>query len=200
MDISLPAELQRDIFELAIPGRADEKFLSLIEAKPPGFFATAVISLLIDPLLSDEQTAGILTACRGVESLALWGTTSWGHIPDFPYLPLMFSADRLKRIVDTLKHLHRLTHLALHFTLHPSIASAVSTNCPGLQVLVIIFDWSSSIPAWADKRYSFDDRIVVVQRVPSSSSEDWEAAHFGLSNVWTRAESAVAERRRAAGG
>ncbi|KAJ7757529.1 hypothetical protein B0H16DRAFT_1536953, partial [Mycena metata] len=222
MDILLPVELQRDIFELASRNSVEQvfyesviissresgqKFLSLIEAKPPGFFATAVKSLLIAPLLSDDQTAGILTACCGIESLALWGTIYWGQIPDFPHLanqlplrrlshrlrpppawlsslthldiafskPLMFGADGLRRIVDTLQHLHRLTHLALHYFLHPSIVSA-TTNFPGLQVLVIIFDWPAPIPASLGKRYSFDDRIVVVQRVSSSSSADWEAA------------------------
>ncbi|KAJ7157140.1 hypothetical protein C8R46DRAFT_1293591 [Mycena filopes] len=267
MDIVLPAELQREIFEIAIrsPHTNNEvkvdlklslslvarhvlhwvdlvfyesvsveqadKFLRLIDAKPPGFFSTTVKSLLIEPLLSDEQTAGILSACSGIESLAFWGTIMWGQIPEFPRLvnelplrrlsakffhlatsiafdpppgwlqslthldigfakPLMLNASA--SIVDAVTRLPRLTHLALFFLLSRATVAAVSKACPGLQVLVVIFDWNIIIP---HARYAQDPLIAVVRRPADSAREDWEAGHFGLPDTWTCGEAIVAEQR-----
>ncbi|KAJ7045018.1 hypothetical protein C8F04DRAFT_1067428 [Mycena alexandri] len=242
MDIFLPIELQREIFELAVRANHKNAELKLNLSLVAPHVSLCQTSWIF---FHDCEKSGHRTTAAGRTSswhtdcvpwsrvACVVGTIYWGQIPDFPHLvnrlplrrlsvkyfhlatsiafdprptwlcslthldmafvkPLMFIADGPK-LVDTLKHLHRLTHLALHFLLHPSTVSAVSANCLGLQILVIIFDWS--IPASAAKRYSFDHRIVVANRLSSSSSDDWEAAHFGLSNVWTRAESVVAERR-----
>ncbi|KAJ7157152.1 hypothetical protein C8R46DRAFT_421013 [Mycena filopes] len=107
MEVLLPPEIQREIFELAIQlnhadaqvklslnlvahhvhfwtdqafyravtistAQSAARFLGLVDLKPPDFFTRAVKVLVLVLTASDTQTARILSACRGLESLAFW--------------------------------------------------------------------------------------------------------------------------------
>jgi len=56
---------------------SEDRFMKLIDLKPPGFFATAVRTLLLSYFSSVPRLFTVLSACAGVQWLALW----IGNIP-----------------------------------------------------------------------------------------------------------------------
>ncbi|KAF8204335.1 hypothetical protein K438DRAFT_1964684 [Mycena galopus ATCC 62051] len=261
MTSSLPLELQREIFELAVrssnrdaalklnlsliahhvhfwvdrvfyelvtissPASAD-RFLNLIDSKPPGFFATVVKTLLLYDVEAafSSQAARILSACDRVQ----WLLLLVGDMPAFcsalhRQLPLRFRRlyTRLQDVaaliaipaspawlsgithlglgtgsmtnssdLEILKKLPRLTHVALWaIDVKLSHAETACASCPHLQILVMLCFNMGDAPL---------DSRVVLERITVGPSEDWEDAHFGRSDIWTRAEGVVAERRRSA--
>ncbi|KAJ6520398.1 hypothetical protein C8R45DRAFT_955003 [Mycena sanguinolenta] len=79
-----------------------EKFLKLVDCKPPDFFAPVVKTLLVCGLriISASQAARILSACAGVQALYWWTEDT---LP-----PLVLSAIRqlpLRRLVVTFRNL-----------------------------------------------------------------------------------------------
>ncbi|KAF7347337.1 hypothetical protein MVEN_01489300 [Mycena venus] len=78
------------------------------------------------------------------------------------------------------------------WTLTPALPSQKRFARAVLLVLVIL---DQEPPATAVMGpYSFDPRIVV-EGTPAEAVEDWEAALYGLPDMWTRAERVVAERK-----
>ncbi|KAF7347342.1 hypothetical protein MVEN_01489900 [Mycena venus] len=200
-----------------------DKFLKLVDLKPPGFFATTVKTLLFTTHPSELQRISILSACTGVQSLAVWNTIlrsetllqisqlslrrlciSIKYVPAIlaastrsriTHLDLAFQLETPEYLVGDLRQLPCLTHVAMDIDASPSIAKAVCESCPNLQVLLIL-DYKPPAAAAIDS-YSFDSRIVV-EESPSDLVEDWEAAPYGFPDMWTHAERVVADRKAAA--
>jgi len=101
----------------------------------------------------------------------------------------------LQATASDLGHLHQfpcLTHVALYvFETNLSHAKTVCSSCPDLQVLAIITG-DGTPPDDTIEAYSFDPRIVV-KPSPPESIKDWEAAYFGLPDMWTSADRVLAE-------
>ncbi|KAJ7771383.1 hypothetical protein DFH07DRAFT_914109 [Mycena maculata] len=96
--------------------------------------------------------------------------------------------------LSTLSRLPSLTHVALPFR-HMGSAHAVVvlSSCPSLQVLTFIVQNSEfTVP----EEYEFDPRIVLQDDPdPGDGTADWEAPYFGLSDIWSRAEDIVQQRK-----
>ncbi|KAF7337728.1 hypothetical protein MSAN_02246400 [Mycena sanguinolenta] len=204
-----------------------DKFLKLIDSKPPGFFGTVVKTLFLADLRASSY-ARILSACTGVQSLAWWiykdipalALPLLGQLPlrrlslgfqnvidiiaapippawltSLTHLDLSFMSDIEASDLEKLHRLPHLTHTAL-FAMRPSSAHAkiAFASCPDLQLLVI---FGNDVPA-AITESSPDNSRVVVAPFPPNPIKDWEAAHFGLPDMWSRAEGVLAERKRQA--
>ncbi|KAJ7242583.1 hypothetical protein B0H12DRAFT_1236715 [Mycena haematopus] len=259
MHCSLPAELQREIVELAIRSNhrdaalklnlslvayhvhywvdrvfyevvtiwndtSGDKFLKLVDSKPPGFFGPVVKTLFLADLRASSY-ARILSTCTGIRSLAWWiykdipalvlppasqlplrrlalGFQNVAHIIALPtppawlatltHLDLSFMSDIEASDLEQLDRLPRLTHLAL-YAVQPSTAHAkvAFANCPNLQLLVM---FGNDMPTATET--DFDNSRVVVAPFPPNPIKDWEAAHFGLPDMWTRAEAVLEKRKR----
>jgi len=207
--------------------RSADKFLNLVDLKPHGFFATAVKTLLLDGLRA-ASAVRILSLCTGVQSFAVWNrssfldTTFLLHLSTLSLHRLSMPCAYLANVVTaaepptwlaslthldiafhrelttsdlekSLKQLPCLTHVALYEPRNSTHAQVVCTSCPVLEVLVLLRPGSDDIPADA-----FDDSRIVLIEYPSDPVDDWEAAHFGLPCMWTRAERVVVERKRLA--
>ncbi|KAF7347349.1 hypothetical protein MVEN_01490600 [Mycena venus] len=199
------------------------KFLDLINLKPPGFLATTVKTLLLHFIPADDCVR-ILSACSGVQSLAVWNarmqTTLFPQISQLSlrrlcmsFVPVtdILAAATIPAWLSNITHLDihcldapnfaifgrlpNLTHVTLPLNeAVPLIANAVCASCPTLQIVVIV---CGKLPATAViDSYSFDLRIVVAV-FPSDDVGDWEASHFGLPDMWTSAERVVAKRKKA---
>ncbi|KAF7337694.1 hypothetical protein MSAN_02242900 [Mycena sanguinolenta] len=212
-----------------------QRFLRLVDSKPPGFFATVVKTLLLfDPASltpSPFPGARVLSICGRVLSLAWWSgemtPLALSSASQFPLRRLSTHIENLANIIalpaplswlsaithltlilgvfrgsrapelKILEHLPCLTHVALLvFKADPSHADIVCDSCPNLQVLVMTTVGHSVHLALANQFR--DSRVIVVVPFPFNPPEDWEAAHFGLPDMWTRAQSVLEERTRSA--
>ncbi|KAJ6520384.1 hypothetical protein C8R45DRAFT_1086248 [Mycena sanguinolenta] len=202
------------------------KFLELIHSKPPGFFGPVVKSLLLVGVRA-PSCARILSTCTGVQSLAWWALDNAPLVLSaVSQLPLQRLVVGYKNLIiftaalpppvwlTTLTHLDtsapsrfdgdlnrlgrlpRLTHVSL-FAPNDTVfhAQTVVDSCPNLQILVMPLDkYRAATPVSL-----VDSRIVgVVSDSADGFIGDWEAAHFGLPNSWTRAEDVLIERKRLA--
>jgi hypothetical protein len=205
-----------------------DKFLKLVDSKPPGFFATVVKTLVMFGATS--QAARILSVCAEVQWLCVWecrvSALDLSPVSNYPLrrlsllptlLPtlefseclttMLVTAPTPPRCLRTLTHLDynpsevipsdvkdllrrfpRLTHIALRGLLSPLHIEAVRATCVNLQILIV----PRLGPDFAD---AFSDmRVVII--APPVVFTDWAAGHFGLPDMWTRAEGIVAERKR----
>ncbi|KAF7373490.1 hypothetical protein MSAN_00558900 [Mycena sanguinolenta] len=203
------------------------EFVELIDSKPSGFFGPVVKSLLLIGV-GASICARILSKCTGIQSFAWWvlgrddPTLAASQLPlqrlglAFRDLAFLIAAHPPPIWLATLTHLEtsisersdgdlkqlrlfpRLTHVSLYAPKHSdSYAQMVIDNCPNLQILGMTLGTRDAAVATAVSLA--DSRIVVV--LPDSINrpfEDWEAAHFGLPNLWTRAEDVLTERKRLA--
>ncbi|KAJ7157159.1 hypothetical protein C8R46DRAFT_1225766 [Mycena filopes] len=95
--------------------------------------------------------------------------------------------------LEVLGRLPRLTHVALHVSaVLPPHTMVVIASCAALQALVIILEPTDVIREEVVAVYSFDPRIVLLQH--PSVTLDREVSRFGLDEVWTLAEHAIAMR------
>ncbi|KAJ7361140.1 hypothetical protein DFH08DRAFT_366426 [Mycena albidolilacea] len=266
---SLPPELQREIFEIALRSssgdaalklklsllahhihdwvdsafyelviiRKDasaEKFLKLVDSKPPGFFAMVVKTLVM--FRATSQAARILSVCAEVQWLCVWGcrvsVLDLSPVSNYPLrrlsmlptlLPTLDFSECLTTMLvtaptppsclrtlthldynpsevtpsdvkDLLRRFPRLTHIALYGLLSSLHIEAVRATCVNLQVLIVPRLGGYPGPAFAEE--CSDMRIVMI--APPEAFTDWTAGHFGLPDMWTRAEDIVAERKRSA--
>ncbi|KAF7337726.1 hypothetical protein MSAN_02246200 [Mycena sanguinolenta] len=250
---SLPVELQREIFEIAMRSNQKDaalklklslvahhvhfwvdtvfyetvtilsdasgtKFVKLIDSKPSGFFGPVVKSLLMMSVRA-PSCARILSTCPGIHSLAWWvredPTPALSNIVSrlplqrlvlaFKYLTFFIGVLPPPIWLSTLTHLETsvsfdadleqlrlvpgLTHISLYAP-QDRCPQIVVDNCPNLRILVIIAGRHAPAPV---SEALVDPRIVVE---PDSDEfvDDWEAAQFGLPNMWTRAEDVLTER------
>ncbi|KAJ7498849.1 hypothetical protein FB451DRAFT_12690 [Mycena latifolia] len=96
--------------------------------------------------------------------------------------------------LSTLSRLPRVTHVALPLYRTASAhAAIVCSSCPNLRVLVIISDPNREEDTDPAQNYLFDPRIVV-EAGPTNIIQDWEALYFGLPDLWSYAEDAIAQR------
>ncbi|KAJ6520386.1 hypothetical protein C8R45DRAFT_59175 [Mycena sanguinolenta] len=199
------------------------KFVKIIDSKPPGFFGRVVKSLLMMSVRA-SSCARILSTCTGIQSLAWWVgedptlalSVTVSQLPlqrlvlASKYLTFFTAALPPPIWLATLTHLEtgvssdadlkelrlfpRLTHVALYGP-QDHCAQMVVDNCPSLRILVIIP--GRHAPAAASAVSLVDPRIVIE---PDSDEfvDDWEAAQFGLPNLWTRVEGVLMERLAAA--
>ncbi|KAF7337686.1 hypothetical protein MSAN_02242100 [Mycena sanguinolenta] len=119
-----------------------------------------------------------------------------GWLSAITHLTLILGVFRGSRAPELkiLKHLPRLTHVALFAVqADPSHVHLVSDSCPHLQVLVMT-PVGHSVRTALTEQFA-DSRVVVVMPFTSKPLEDWEAAHFGLPDMWTRAHDVLAERK-----
>ncbi|KAF8204348.1 hypothetical protein K438DRAFT_1964697 [Mycena galopus ATCC 62051] len=169
---------------VAIPNRASaDKFLALIDSKPPGFFATTVKTLIISdkpafmPASKSEAVRVILAAC-GVLSLgwpAFGGfsrhSKTWHQCSSSPHrqsgchLGLWMHPLAKPGYLETLKQLPRLTHVALFpIPCEDRYADAVCASCRNLQLLVLL--GTQLAPRATDADASLlDPRAIVVRGV-----------------------------------
>ncbi|KAJ7769025.1 hypothetical protein B0H14DRAFT_2632819 [Mycena olivaceomarginata] len=179
-----------------------KRFLSLIQsnAKPPGFFAV-VKTLCLTYSVNGATACGILAACNRVESLACWVDT------DAPQLPLLISQLPLHRLSTRMDHFLRIP-----FGAPPSSYLSSLTH-------IELRRWDSShlsqlahLPHLTHKRRMALGRVkeslppsakidhrIVVQDLFWGIVEDWEGLYLGRSDMWSRAEAAVAQRKNSVG-
>ncbi|KAJ7665558.1 hypothetical protein B0H17DRAFT_1336549 [Mycena rosella] len=192
--------------------------------KPPGFFA-AVKTLCIPYKVTAGQACAILSACTGVQFLACWIdskncpelplllcrlplrrlSVEFQHLLKIPLVPSAWFSNltHLELVIwensgvpeldfSTLGRLPSITHVALPSAqTGPTHAAVVCSSCPNLQVLVIIRDpFNDQV-----EDYSFDIRIVMLDDDLEDCMTEWEAYHFGLPDMWSRAEEVVQKRK-----
>ncbi|KAJ6520349.1 hypothetical protein C8R45DRAFT_954867, partial [Mycena sanguinolenta] len=152
------------------------------------------------PLSSASQIPLRRLSTRFGNIATLPAPSGWlSGITHLTLIPGLFTASRAPEL-KFLKHFPRLTHVALLvFIPDPSHADVVCDSCPNLQVSVITRADPNGHLAVANQFR--DSRVVVVMVVmqfPPNLVEDWEGAHFGLPDIWTRAQDVLAERKRSA--
>ncbi|KAJ7361141.1 hypothetical protein DFH08DRAFT_951753 [Mycena albidolilacea] len=181
-----------------------KKFLKLVASKPLSYFATVIKTLLISDLIPTSQGARILLLdlSSGCSQLPLQRLSM--NFRNVAYLLtarappawavtlthlLFFSCDDAQAADLKLLHrLPRLTHVALYgLNADPLHDKVLCDSCPNLRVLALRPDYRS-----APVIKELDTRIVIAPRIPDI--KDWEAAHFGLSDLWTDCESVLGRR------
>ncbi|KAF8204332.1 hypothetical protein K438DRAFT_1932369 [Mycena galopus ATCC 62051] len=223
-----PTFLQREIFELVVRSnnrdaalklnlslrRVDRVFFELVKISSPAQTDGAFIS----------QAARILSACDRVQRLLLlvgdmraFCSALHRQLPlrvrrlymrlqDFavtiisiPAPPVWLSGITHLGLgtgpnssdLEILKKLPHLTHFALWaVNIEFSHVETVCARCPNLQILVMLGGNIRDAPPL--------DSRVVLECITVGPVRDWEDAHFGRPDIWTRAEGVVAERRRSA--
>ncbi|KAF7352750.1 hypothetical protein MVEN_01241300 [Mycena venus] len=188
--------------------------------KPPGFF-TVVKRLCLTVAVKAVTAFGILGVCTAVEALACWvdfypepdlpvlisrlplrrlsiefhhfsriplNPSTWlsslTHLELFTWLAL--SAPDLSRLA----HLPCLTFVAVN-NVHMSkeLVAEVRTSCPRLQALVLLQRPNEIRRPYL--RMAQNDPHIVVQEQSRNPVQDWEAAHFGYPDMWSRAEASM---------
>ncbi|KAJ7179077.1 hypothetical protein C8R46DRAFT_623581 [Mycena filopes] len=202
-----------------------DNFLRLVNSnlKPPGFFA-AVKILCLTYSNGASNACDILAACSQVERLACW-VDFGGHrafprvlsrlplrrlsielrhffriplaspcISELTHLELVAWQDYDAASLSALAHLPSLTHVALNSglgTVEEEVehVAVVCSGCLHLQVLILIVNSLSVI-----RTVACDPRIVLQERLDNLVG-DWEAPHFGLPDMWDRADAIAKEQR-----
>ncbi|KAJ7157167.1 hypothetical protein C8R46DRAFT_421327 [Mycena filopes] len=144
-----------------------DKFLALVDSKPADFFANAVKVLIVGASVLERQTARILHACRGIESLAFW----WMRYGSSPVLvgqlPLLrrlsVRSARTRNLSQTVTdhrllstHLSTLTHLDLAHAIHLRKVSDFRGILQGFHSLTHV-----ALPSW------YDHARLVVESCPA---------------------------------
>jgi hypothetical protein len=108
--------------------------------------------------------------------------------------------------LSQLAHLPRLTHVCLperdHRPLREGCIETVCSSCPRLQVLIIFCPWTlvGRVEEFLGPSATADPRVVVQAKlVWSKTIRDWERPYFGRSDMWSRAEATVAQRKSSVG-
>ncbi|KAJ7044930.1 hypothetical protein C8F04DRAFT_1067049 [Mycena alexandri] len=208
---------------VTIHGGNADKFLTLVDLKPAGFFAT-VVKVLSVRNVNDSQTVRVLAACPGIQVLVLWLFAS-SRLPlsALDLFPLRRLATLLEFIANILtttiqpNWVSTLTHLDLHYrpTIDASLnLTGILRQFPRLSNFALLFFWAEvsvlaaicadfpglrvfviTTPRAKFGEYSFlDPRIVLVEYTSMEGGKRWEVAPLGLPDIWTHAESVVDER------
>ncbi|KAJ6520389.1 hypothetical protein C8R45DRAFT_954982 [Mycena sanguinolenta] len=185
-----------------------EKFLKLVDCKPPDFFAPVVKTLLVCGLriISASQAARILSACAGVQALYWWTEDTLpplvlSAIRELPLRRLFLTFRNLGHIIaaptpptwlTSLTHLDSLSsnvnasdldHLSqlphlTHVALYLPSGDPQQPFAQIVPALRLLLVFGSKI---SSRPYAFDSRIV--------------AAYFGVPDMWTRGERILSTRK-----
>ncbi|KAJ6569382.1 hypothetical protein B0H19DRAFT_1232218 [Mycena capillaripes] len=166
---------------------------------------TGVINFAAIGTLSNPALLPILADMR-VRKMALclevlfgeFSSIDLGH-PAFSSITHFDIFDQIEptetKICPHIPALPALTHLCLNNEVPWGTIQALLTDCPQLELLVILWAPSSASDAyeWAKNSTICDARFVVA--VFQDYWGDWEKGARGLPNFWSAAESFVAQKR-----
>ena len=206
-------------------------FLRTVNSKPAAFFAKHVKTLCLTENIEKEDALRVLSVCTGIVNLAVWTdfgqcADTLSVIANLRLrrfaIPLQTLIGRTLEVVNLtafreLTHLDindfqhcwmdvtfdlpHLTHLALNFSLHASVAIALRNillKIKSLQIVVLSLDtdhWEMSQYAHSHlKRHGLDDPRVVALSYAEFSLKEWEGFERAEVDRWARAEAIVMSR------